>query len=239
MSLPKVVARSVPDNPLLVRKRLFKDSLVPRTIYYTKIITQPRTVFEEMSAQDARKKGYKVDPNVAPHQTVKIELVENVEHKITWTEVRLVKRGRIIEKKGRQIYIPPKTHRQKTIRAEFADAMASPLSYVKYDKLAKRLKQETDYWKQHNMSKGNIRPLVLVLLDIRENEDGTYHTFARDAFYIKQFDTTRMVIVDSKGIEIELSLEKDVFKSGLTSRFVLFLPANVHFYDAQGQDQLL
>jgi hypothetical protein len=220
MSLPKVVARSVPDNPLLVRKRLIKDSYVPRTIYYTKIITQPRIVFEETSAQD-------------DHQ-----MVETVEREIIWSEVRLVKRGRTIEKKGRQIYIPSKTHRQKTIRAEFADAKASPLSYVKYDKLVKLVKQETRYWKHHNMCKGNIRPLVLVLLGIRENEDGTYHTFVRDAFYIKQFDATRMVIVDSKDIEIELYLEKDVFKSGLTSQFILFLPANVHFYDDQGQELL-
>lgn len=239
MPLPKVIARSVPDDPLLVRKRLIKDIFVPRTNYYTKIIVQPQTVFEEMTAQDARERGYEVDPNIAPHKMVKVEFVENVEHKITWSEVRLVKRGRIIEKRGRKIYIPPKTRRQKIIRAEFADAMASPLFYVKYDKLVKLIKQEIDYWKQRDMSEGDIRPLVLVLLGIRENEDGTYHTFTRDAFYIKQFDTARMIIVDSKDNEIELFLEKDVFKSGLTSRFILFLPANVHFYDSQGQEQLL
>lgn len=238
-TLPKVIARTISDNPLLVCKRPTKELFVPYIIYHTKTVTEPQSSVKQMPAGKARNKGYDIQQNIADNKLVKIEWVEYIDKEITWIEQRLKARGYHVERDGKEIVLPRRGRRHVTMRAELADACDAPLSLVCYEKLQKLVMDEISHWKNHNMLCEDVRPIVLVLLGLIEYDDGMHKTYPRDIYYIKKFDEYNMIVIDSNDNEIEIQLEKNVYKSGVVSRFIVFLPANVRIFDSVTEDILL
>ena len=235
-TLLKVVARTIPDNPLLVRKHITKDLYVPRLVYLSKTIVEPHCFLEEMNAGKARNKGFEIDINIPDSETVKVELEKDIERTITWTEVHLSLRGHRVSNGHKEYVIPYRTSKLREMRAELAYALDSPLSLVGYEKLTNLIKDEIEYWKTHDMKKQNIVPIILIILGIDESTDETY---SREIFYIKKFNEEKLLVVDSNDNQIEIKLDKEIYETGIICSFILFLPSNVYIYDAETNEKLI
>jgi hypothetical protein len=235
----KVIARTLSDDPLLVRRRPTKELFVPHRIYYTRTVIEPRSSFENMTARKARRKGFEVSANIPDDKLVRIEWVEDIERKITWYEQRLRTRGHRIKSDDKEIIIPRRKQRHITMRAELADAIDDPLTYIRYDKLRKLIKEEIDHWRNNNMLGENPRPIILVFLGLNEDSSGTHTTYSRDIYFIKNFDEYNMIVVNCNDKEFEINFEKNVYETGVISQFIVFLPANMHMYDSVTGENLV
>ena len=220
-----LVARALPDqDSWLVRKRIAKDIYTPKNLLFTQIISEPRQVFEEMNAGEAREKGFKVDPKVPDMKVVRVEWLEDVERTVTWSETRLVFRGKV----QRRVIIPRRTSKPVTIKLELAAAREAPLSFVGYDKLIDLIQEEINFGKNHNLDTQPIKPVALVLLGVRSGK--TQEAYSREVFFIKSYTDDKMSVVDSADRAYEIELTPDVLAQSTLTSCILFFPNNIKLY---------
>lgn len=220
-------ATLVPDKPWLVATHIPKDVYTPQKVNFTKMVTEDRVSKELITAGEARKKGAKVEDSVPDDKIVSAEWVERVEKKVVWTETRLCFRGKIIPTDDGETIRARLSNRQEKVREEIAAALKDPFYYVGYGNLIDSIMNEIDHWRNHNMTNQSVKPVALVVLG-NDEQKGVYSRFV---YFIKEFDTQRMLVAGADDDEYEIHLKEGVFDSGRLHRFVFFLPSNVELVE--------
>lgn len=226
----QIVARVIKDNPWMTSRCVAKDVYIPKEYHYVRSSWEQETRTEKMKAKKARKKGYEVDDYVDDEAVVPIEITETVEHKTHWSETRLHFRGKV---SGNVAYAPRSSRPQK-LREELADAVETPLSFVGYSYLLKKIDSQIAHFRQNDMKTPYIIPKVLVLLGLNESSEadfGETRAYARNVFYIEKYSRRQMSLTDSQDQHYELSLDEGIVEQGQIRQFILFLPSNVQFVD--------
>lgn len=238
----KVIARAIKDDPWLVSAHPPKEMYAPRSVRCKKIVKRSIPVEATVTAKEAREHGVELEPGIPDDQMVVVEVPQEIEEEQTWWETRLCFNGRLVRDSSnseRSIAIPQRAHRQK-MREEIAAAIESPLSFVHYEKLVDLIDQEIDHWKSTNMNGRVQRPIVLVLLGLHEPEDEkdsdvNDRIYSRDVYFIKQYSSSRLLLVSPRNEEVEVELEPGILDLCYSHNFILFVPSNVHFYDLDGE----
>ncbi len=223
----KAIAKSLPDTPWFVRARIPRDAYVERITPFSRVVNVDKSFKKIMTAKAARSKDIEIDPAYKDEEKVEVEWTESVPTTITWSEKRLHLRGhtgRVREGGNPQ-----------TIRQELYEAIKAPLTYVPYDRLLQLIDDETEQWRYSNMLGQKVHPLVLAFMSL--DADGGATT--RDVFYIKSCDSTSMVVTNSSDQSFEIEFEKGVLEQGVTRRFIIFLPSNIHLIDVGTEEVLL
>jgi hypothetical protein len=226
----KVLAKSIPDFPWMVRGRPYLDLYTPKRVLYKRSVIENVTFKEEMTAEEARKKGFELDPGTNNKEILKLEWTEAVPKKIGWTELRLDYRS------------PDKCLCRGQItkmRAELAYAAESPFALLPHQRLAELIENETEHWKENDMFGKKVHPIILSFLEINEDEESETDVKVRDTFYITKYSETSMEVSNSSDQTFEIEFEKGVVASGIVRRFILFLPSNVHLFDPDDGKRLL
>lgn len=231
----QLVARVIKDDPWMKSVCVAKDVYVPKEYHYVRTTTDKQTRIEEMTAEKARAEGYEVDDLVDDDIVVPVEITENVENKIKWSETRLHFRGKL---SGGVAYAPRSSKPQR-LREELADALETPLSFVGYPNLIEKIDAHIAHCRQSDMKTTEIIPKVLVLLGLSEtDETDTNETraFTRNVFYIEKYTKRQMTVADSQDQHYELNLDEGVVEQGRIREFILFLPSNVQFVDKNSHE---
>ena len=237
----KVIARAIKDDPWMVSARPPKEMYVPGAVQCSRVVKRVIPVAAQVTAKEAREHGVELASGVPDNQIVDVEVPEEIEEEQSWWETRLCFKGRLVqmdEKPESVVAVPQRGHRQK-MREEIAAAIESPLSFVHYDKLVELVLEEIDHWKSNNMHSHVQRPIVLVLLGVREREDDHDNddpTYSRSVYFIKKYSLPKMILVSPKNEELEVELEPGTIDLCHEHNFVLFAPANLHFYDTNDEE---
>lgn len=217
-----VVAKAFQDKPWLVRARVPRDPYVENSIQLSRTVNVEKKFKKILTAKAAREKDIEIDPAYKDEEKVDVEWTEIIPTVINWGEKRLVPRHSV-------------QGNHQVIRQELFEAAKDPLGYIFHDRLIQLIEDEIEQWKSQDMSGQKIHPLVLVFM----SHDGEGNAAARDVFYIKSYQSDSMVVSNSEDQDFEILFEKDVLKSGLTRRFALFLPENVHLVETNSDEILL
>lgn len=240
----KVIARAIKDDPWLVSARPPKEMYAPSAVQCTKIVKRSIPVVAQVTAKEAREHGVELSTDIPDDQIVDVEVPEEIDEEQTWWETRLCFNGRLVradEETDSVVAVPQRGNRKK-MREEIATAIESPFDFVHYETLINIVHEEIDHWKSNNMHNQTQRPIVLVLLGLYEPEDEQDfedRTYSRGVYFIKKYSVPKLVLISPQYEEIEVEMSSELINLCHQHNFILFAPANIHFYDYFTDEELV
>jgi len=241
MSQPKsLVARVIHDKePWLVSKCLPKDIYVMKEQRHTTSKFVPQIVTKTISAGEAREKGCSVNENLDDDVEVVVEITENIEEKVYWSDFQLRNRGKfVLRDDGKKMFVPVTSNRRDKIREELASAIEAPLSYVGYPELVELIRKEVDNLKQNSQPDSVMCPKILLLMGLNPQAEGN-SAYARAVYQIARYTSGYLLLTDSQGDQYELKMDEEVRNQCRMRQLVLVLPGNIHFYDSDTDELVI
>lgn len=232
-----LTARLLPDNPWLIRARLAKDYFKEKRVEIFEDVYEEIVEKETMTVEEARGKGCKVDPNLSVSDLIEVEWITRIKKVKGHYETRLQSNTKRDEGDWEQCATPSRESRIQNVRVELASAAENPRSYVSSNKLRELIDDEIEHWRNHNMSKSNVHPIVMVLLGVYDRKGE--NIFVRDTFYIEEYKNNKLTVITETNKYIIIDISPEIYNKCIIRNFTLFTPSNFHLYTIDSGEKVI